>query len=116
MNNDIPANIELSDTYLVNIKVKTNTTKPTKTPKGVKYKKTPVAVATAFPPLNPANIEKMCPNMANKPHTIGLTVELSIIGSKQASVPFNISAIATINPAFKPKTLYALVAPRLPLP
>ncbi len=116
MNNAILANIELSDTYFVNNRVNTNTTKPTKTPKGVKNKKTPVAVATAFPPLKLANTENMCPNMANKPHTIGLTVELSISGSKQASVPFNISAIATIIPAFIPKTLYALVAPRLPLP
>ena len=40
MNNAILANIELSDTYLVNSKVNTNTTKPTQTPKGVKNKKT----------------------------------------------------------------------------
>ena len=39
MNNAILANIELSDTYLVNNKVNTNTIKPTKTPKGVKNKK-----------------------------------------------------------------------------
>lgn len=51
MNKAILANIELSDTYLVNNKVNTNTIKPTKTPKGVKNRKTQVAVATAFPPL-----------------------------------------------------------------
>lgn len=105
MNNAILANIELSDTYLVNSTVITNTTKPAKTPKGVKNKKTPVAVATAFPPLKLAKTENMCPNMANKPHIIGLTAELRIRGIKQAKVPFNISAIATITPAFTPKTL-----------
>lgn len=105
MNNAILAKIELSETYLVNSKVNTNTTKPTQTPKGVKNKKTPVAVATAFPPLKLAKTENMCPNMANKPHTIGLTVEPSIRGSKQANVPFDISVIATITPALMPKTL-----------
>lgn len=104
-NNAIPPNIEPNDTYFVNNKVKTNTTKPKKTPRGVKNKKTPVAVATALPPLNLANTENMCPNIASKPHAMGLTVELSSSGSKQASAPFNISAIATINPAFMPKTL-----------
>lgn len=59
MNNDILANIELSDTYLVMNKVNTNTTKLTRTPNGVKNKKTPVAVATAFPPLKLANTENM---------------------------------------------------------
>ncbi|SOC41505.1 hypothetical protein SAMN05877842_110116 [Ureibacillus acetophenoni] len=100
MNNAILANIELNETFLVNSKVNTNTKKPTKIPNGVKNKKTPVDVATALPPFKLAKTENMCPNMANKPHTIGLIVEPRIRGSKQAKVPFNISAIATITPTF----------------
>lgn len=69
---------ELGDTYLESIKVNRNTTKPTKVPKGVKNKKTPVEVATAFPPLKPAKIGNTCPNIASKPQIMGLTVELNI--------------------------------------
>src|SRR3954451_23392936 len=101
----IPANIELSDTNLEIIKVNKNTIKPTEVPKGVKNNKTPVDVATAFPPLKPAKTGNTCPNIANKPQIIGLTVEFNIWGSRQATVPFNKSAIATIAPAFLPKTL-----------
>jgi hypothetical protein len=107
--------LKLRDTYLEVIKVNRNTTKPIKVPKGVKNKKTPVEVATAFPPLKPAKIGNTCPDMASKPQIIGLTVEPNIWGSKQATVPFNKSAIATIAPAFFPKTLKVLVAPRFPL-
>lgn len=84
----IPANIELNETYLDSVKVNRNTTKPVKVPKGVKNNKTPVAVATAFPPLNPAKIGNTWPNMANKPQIMGLTAELRIWGSKQANVLF----------------------------
>jgi hypothetical protein len=59
MNNAILASMELSDTYLVNTNVNTNTAKPAKTPKGVKNRNTPVVVATAFPPLTLAKTENM---------------------------------------------------------
>ena len=84
---------------------------------GEKPSKTPALVATAFPPLNPAKIGKVCPKTAKRPKTIG---EIPWIPKKverrTAKVPFKKSITKTMIPAFFPKIRKVLVVPVLPEP
>ena len=84
---------------------------------GEKPSKTPALVATAFPPLNPAKIGKVCPKTAKRPKTIGEIPRIpKKVGRRTAKVPFKKSIAKTMIPAFFPKIRKVLVVPVLPEP
>lgn len=117
-----PAIIEDRETYLDKYKLKKKTTIIIKNIKGSCPKRIPADVATAFPPLKPANIGYIWPITATTPKISGLTFtwmsvkRLSNNGRQVANVPFKMSENVTTNPAFFPKTLNEFVPPRFPLP
>lgn len=81
----------------------------------------PQLVATAFPPLNFKNTEKVCPSTANSPQIAGeisIYVE-DIISNLKRNVnnaPFRKSQKKAIIAYFFPKTLPVFVAPIFLLP
>ena len=83
---------------------------------GEKPSKTPALVATAFPPLNPAKIGKVCPKTAKRPKTIGEIPEFKESRKENGQSSFKKSIVKTMIPAFFPKIRKVLVVPVLPEP
>lgn len=118
MKPDIPATIDDKETYLERYKVRKNIRIVTKKSKGSCPKRIPAEVATAFPPLNPANSGYIWPITAKTPKINGFISRSkeSITGKSVAIVPFKISEMVTAKPAFFPNVRKVFVPPRFPLP
>ncbi len=120
----MPAVNEPKETYLNNKKTIINTTKANEA--GIKQIPSviPSNVATPFPPLNSANIGKICPKTAKTPTIIGYKKTSFTFGNililwcaKKGKInPLKTSNKNTGIAALGPKTLKVLVVPAFPLP
>ncbi len=98
----------------------THTARHTAAMNGTVPRRTPIVVATPFPPRKPRNTGKTCPSTAASPHAscaVGVTGRATH-GARPhtATNPLTRSRQNTSVPAPTPATRVTLVAPTFPLP